>query len=128
MRLKLIYECDRRWQDLEGDSRVRQCDACDHPVVNLSALDEAAARALLEQNRGGLCVRYRVKRGNVVFAKVARGVALAAAAAVMLAAEPARAVDPPPSPPPMPKKQSKKKKKQPKRDDEERFIGLPPSF
>lgn len=127
MHLKLIYECDRRWEEMPGDSRVRKCDECDHAVVNLSALDEASARALLERDRGGLCVRYRVKRGHVVFAKVARGVALAAAAAVMLAAEPARAADPPPSPPPLRKKQSKKKKKT-KPDDEERFIGLPPSF
>ena len=67
-----------------GGGTVRRCGDCGCDVVNLSSLDEETARALLEQQRAVACVRYRVERGQIVFAKVRRAVAMAAAAAVLL--------------------------------------------
>ncbi len=100
-KLPLAYSCDRRWAEMQGGGTVvRRCGDCGCDVVNLSALDEETAHALLEQRRGVACVRYRVERGQIVFAKVRRAVAMAAAAAVLLTAAAAGADTSIPNPPP----------------------------
>src|SRR6516225_5688276 len=110
-RLPLVYSCDRRWSELEGDGVVRHCHHCDREVVNLSALDEATAKTLLAEQRVTACVRYDHKSGRVVFARRAGELAVAAAAALLLAAVPAGAdtttPHPHPSPAPAPRRQKR---------------------
>ena len=55
-KLPLAHSCDRRWAEMEGRSDVvRRCVDCGCDVVNLSALDETTARALLEQQTTQAC-------------------------------------------------------------------------
>jgi hypothetical protein len=98
--LPLAYRCDRRWSEMTGRSGVvRRCGDCGCDVVNLSALDERSARELLEQQTEEKCVRYRYVRGEIVFAKMRRTMAIAAAAAVLLATTPGGADTSTPNPP-----------------------------
>jgi hypothetical protein len=55
---------------MDGDARRRHCDACDREVVDLSAMSEKEARAVVERAREvATCVRYRARSdGMVVFA------------------------------------------------------------
>jgi hypothetical protein len=55
----LSFPCGADWNAMTRiDDRARLCDACATVVTDLSAMDEAEARAALTANRGRLCVRY----------------------------------------------------------------------
>jgi hypothetical protein len=101
-RLPLAFSCDRPWSEMQGSSSVRSCDDCGCKVLNLSSLDEESAKELLARRQGRVCVRFRSRKGKVVFSKVRRAVAVAAAA--LLIASPAAADT---TPPPAPEKRSK---------------------
>lgn len=65
--VRVATPCSARWEDMEGDDKVRFCEACRLPVYNLSAMDveEAAERICGAQDR--LCVRfYRRADGTVL--------------------------------------------------------------
>ena len=60
---------------MEGDERARFCATCSKSVYNLSALDAAAAAALIEETEGRLCSRiYRRRDGTVLTADCPVGV------------------------------------------------------
>jgi hypothetical protein len=102
-RLPLLYRCDRRWADMDGDGVVRRCHDCERDVVNLSALDEATAATLLREQSVTACVRYDCAPGSTIkFARRAGTLAVAAAAAVLLAAPVAGADTATPGPLPGP--------------------------
>ncbi len=50
--------CSADWDDMSGDERKRFCALCNKHVHDLSAMDEAAAREVVEQP--DVCVRYTV--------------------------------------------------------------------
>ena len=134
-KLPLAYDCNRRWAEMEGGgTTVRHCGDCGCDVVNLSSLDEVTASALLEQQRDVACVRYRVERGRIVFAKVRRAVAMAAAAAVLLLPPVAGADTSIPNPPPRRRATGPVKKppplRTPKKPKVEEYDGklVPPQF
>jgi hypothetical protein len=128
-KLPLVYECERRFDEMHGDATVRHCDDCDRKVVNLSSLDEKSARSLLAQRSAPVCVHYRHLDGKIQFAKRTRAVAFAAAAAILLASAPARTDTSPPEPPRKHESKKERKHKEPKKKPIEDADGiLMPNF
>lgn len=97
MRLPIVNDCHEDWDAMDPGAEGRHCRACDHAVLDLTAVTEARARRLLAERRGErTCVRVRVRPdGHAVF-RPAPPLALPGAAALALVActphapEPAR--------------------------------------
>lgn len=63
--------CDEDWDRMrpEAGGRRRFCDHCERQVHDLSQMSEPAARALLREHAGRVCVAYvRDEAGEIVFA------------------------------------------------------------
>jgi hypothetical protein len=57
--VKVASPCDRDWNEMLGDERVRYCLGCEKNVFNLSAMGREEAEALLRDRLGKeLCVRF----------------------------------------------------------------------
>ena len=64
--LKMRFECDMRWEDLDGSNDVkRHCGVCDKDVFNLSGMSRERAQRLLA-GKEKPCVRYISRNGRVV--------------------------------------------------------------
>lgn len=91
-RLRIVSPCTADWSQMTGDDQRRFCDLCQRSVLNLSAMRETQAQALLDQRTPGqrLCVRYAARPdGTVRFQpptarRTWRGAALATAAIASL--------------------------------------------
>lgn len=95
--LHIPQPCSASWEAMHGDDQRRFCDHCSKHVHDLSAMDEASATALLQQEPS-LCVRFSVAPdGSVRHRPTRRWPRLVAAAASLLSAVPALA-----SPAPIP--------------------------
>jgi hypothetical protein len=134
-RLPLAFSCDREWSEMSGDATVRSCDDCGCQVLNLSSLDEESAGTLLAEPRGRVCVRYRSRRGKILFSKARNALAAAAAALLIASSAAADTSVPPPQPgkrvkaPAAEKRRAEVKKKHAKRDEDVMDMGLmPPNF
>ena len=87
--VRIASPCTARWDDMDGDDRVRQCRDCQRHVFNLSAMRAEDAATLLSDERGKKCLRlYRRTDGTVMTAdcqpgahrrRVRRAVALSTA-------------------------------------------------
>ena len=75
-RAQIASPCHVRWEDMDGDGRVRHCAQCDLKVHNLAGLTEAEAEALLRASfdpDGGRGARfcamiYRRPDGTIITA------------------------------------------------------------
>jgi hypothetical protein len=56
--IRVETPCPKRWQDMEGDDKLRYCDACRRYVHNVSAMSTDEASALVSGTQGRICVRY----------------------------------------------------------------------
>src|SRR5688572_438054 len=57
--VKVASPCDRDWNEMLGDDRVRYCLGCEKNVFNLSAMNRDEAEQLLQERVGKeLCVRF----------------------------------------------------------------------
>lgn len=56
--VRVAAPCKASWERMEGDDRVRHCEACKHRVYNLSELTRPEAEALVAGSEGRLCVRF----------------------------------------------------------------------
>ena len=56
--VRVAAPCKASWERMEGDDRVRHCEACEHKVYNLSGMNRAEAEALVLVAEGRLCVRF----------------------------------------------------------------------
>lgn len=66
---RIASPCPASWAAMQGDDRVRFCDACSKRVYDLSGLTAAEAGSLIEEAEGRLCVRlYRRRDGTVLTA------------------------------------------------------------
>lgn len=66
--LRVAAPCPACWDAMPGDDRVRFCPLCEKNVYNLSAMEAAAAQALIEDQEGRLCVRYYRRADGTVLA------------------------------------------------------------
>ena len=46
-KLRIANPCPARWEEMQGDERVRFCGTCKKSVYNLSALQRSEAEALV---------------------------------------------------------------------------------
>lgn len=68
-RLPILQACDEDWARMPGTATTRRCAACDHEVIDLSAMTAEAAIDAVFARAGRACVRYRVDAdGEIQFA------------------------------------------------------------
>ena len=66
--IEIAAPCDARWEDMQGDHRVRYCRDCELNVYNLSGMREAEVQRLILETEGRLCGRlYRRSDGTILF-------------------------------------------------------------
>lgn len=66
-RVEIASPCDARWDDMQGDARVRHCGLCDKNVYDLSEMTAAEAEALLAREGDPPCIRlHRRADGTVI--------------------------------------------------------------
>jgi hypothetical protein len=59
--------CTARWDEMDGDDRVRRCRQCEHDVYDLSAVRADEAAKLLAAGAGQKCLRmFRRHDGTVL--------------------------------------------------------------
>ncbi len=61
--------CDRMWEDMQGDSRVRHCSACNLNVYNFAEMTSIDAEAFLRERlpKGRVCgVLFRRADGTIL--------------------------------------------------------------
>jgi len=56
--VRVASPCKASWEKMEGDDRVRHCEACRHSVYNLSGMARAEAETVVAAAEGRLCVRF----------------------------------------------------------------------
>jgi hypothetical protein len=56
--VRIAAPCKASWERMEGDDRVRHCEACKKNVYNLSGMTRSEAEALVKGSEGRLCVRF----------------------------------------------------------------------
>lgn len=67
--IRIANPCPARWEEMEGDDRVRFCGTCKKNVYNLSALQRSEAEALVASHEGKMCAAlFRRKDGTVLTA------------------------------------------------------------
>ena len=56
--VRIASPCKASWDLMQGDYRVRHCEACQHKVYNLSGMTRTEAETLVAGTEGRLCVRF----------------------------------------------------------------------
>lgn len=64
--IRVASPCSADWEQMQGDDRVRHCDACNLNVYNLAAFTEAEIRTLVASRKGRLCGRIYQRRDGTV--------------------------------------------------------------
>lgn len=64
--IRIASPCTADWEQMQGDDRVRHCDACNLNVYNLAAFTESEIRALVANRKGRLCGRIYQRRDGTV--------------------------------------------------------------
>lgn len=74
--LRIASPCNKSWELMLGDDRVRHCSSCDKDVFNLAGMARAEALQLIANQIGeGICLRlFRREDGTVLTADCPVGV------------------------------------------------------
>lgn len=56
--IKIATPCSADWGEMTGDERVKFCGLCRKNVYNLSSMTAQAARDLIKEKEGKLCVSF----------------------------------------------------------------------
>ena len=65
--IRIASPCPANWEQMQGDDRVRHCEACNLNVYNLAAFTENEIRDLVANRKGRLCGRiYQRQDGTVL--------------------------------------------------------------
>lgn len=64
--IRIASPCTADWAQMQGDDRVRHCDACNLNVYNLAAFTDAEIRELVANRKGRLCGRIYQRRDGTV--------------------------------------------------------------
>lgn len=74
-RVHVASPCTARWDEMQGDARVRHCGACEKDVYDLSEMTMSEAETLLSREGPMACVRlHRRADGTVITSDCAVGV------------------------------------------------------
>lgn len=73
-RVRIASACSAKWDEMNGDERVRHCGACDKKVYDLSAMRAEEAESLLQAHGTSVCARfYRRADGTIMTSDCAPG-------------------------------------------------------
>ncbi len=73
---RIASPCPARWEEMNGDDRVRFCDRCEKHVYNLVDMEPDAAAALVREKNGDLCARaYQRADGTLLMGNCPVGLA-----------------------------------------------------
>jgi hypothetical protein len=64
--IRIASPCPVDWEKMQGDDRVRHCEACNLNVYNLTAFTESEIRELVANHSGRLCGRIYQRRDGTV--------------------------------------------------------------
>lgn len=66
--MELTFECDKRWDDLDGTSNTRRhCGQCDKHVYNFSGMTRDQAQRFMRRHEGStVCVHFVRRDGQIV--------------------------------------------------------------
>jgi hypothetical protein len=65
--LRIASPCPTRWEQMNGDDRVRFCELCNLHVYNIAELTAREAKSLITNTEGRICARlYRRADGTVI--------------------------------------------------------------
>lgn len=65
--IRLAAPCNKDWNNMEGDERVRFCNACEKSVYNISDMSRKDAEEFLRENGVSKCMRiFRRTDGTIV--------------------------------------------------------------
>lgn len=67
--VRVAAPCHQSWEGMEGDERIRHCDACRLNVYNLSEMTREEASDLIRSKEGRLCVRYYRRTDGMILTK-----------------------------------------------------------
>jgi hypothetical protein len=69
MTVRVASPCSERWEQMEGDSRMRYCARCRLHVYNLSELTIGELQALVQRTEGRLCGRLYQRRDGTALTR-----------------------------------------------------------
>jgi hypothetical protein len=64
--IRIASPCPADWEKMQGDNRIRHCDACNLNVYNLAAFTEDEIRDLVANRKGRLCGRIYQRRDGTL--------------------------------------------------------------
>lgn len=67
--LSVASPCRQKWDEMQGDARVRFCGACSKNVYSLDGMTTAEVRELIVSTEGRLCWRFFVRRDGTVLTR-----------------------------------------------------------
>ncbi len=67
--VKVAAPCQRDWDKMSGDAKVRFCGDCQQNVYNLSELTTDEAHQLIREKEGKLCVRFYTRDDGTVLTR-----------------------------------------------------------
>ncbi len=56
--IRIAAPCHVKWEDMQGNDRVRHCSQCSLNVFNLSDMTRAEAESLIQTATGRLCIGF----------------------------------------------------------------------
>ena len=66
--LEVVYACDEKWDEMEGDETARFCERCKHSVHDLTEKTREQVEALVDELGQDFCGRFNVRPdGRVAF-------------------------------------------------------------
>lgn len=67
--LHVASPCPARWDDMQGDERVRFCRQCNLNVYNISGMNRDEATQLIGESEGRLCIRMLKRADGTVITR-----------------------------------------------------------
>jgi hypothetical protein len=64
--IRIASPCSASWEEMQGDDRIRHCQACNLNVYNFAAFTEHEIRDLVANRQGRLCGRTYQRRDGTV--------------------------------------------------------------
>jgi hypothetical protein len=65
--IRIASPCPAKWEEMEGDDRIRHCSLCQLNVYNFTAMSSEEVRDVLKETEGHLCVRmYQRQDGRAM--------------------------------------------------------------
>jgi hypothetical protein len=65
-KLYIAAPCNAKWEDMQGDERVRMCSQCAKNVYNISDMSKGEAEDFLQVHGVAVCMRFYKRRDGTI--------------------------------------------------------------